>query len=95
VLRDIVANLLVRSGKSSTGFRGVRLHHGRYQATCNTATCTNNNLGTFDTPEQAAQAYLQHREKEHTDALEKEHTDALAKEQGPPAPPPVLPEVQQ
>jgi hypothetical protein len=79
MLRDIDEDLLVHSSKSSSGFKGVRLHRGRYQATCQTAPCTKNNLGTFETPEQAAQAYLQHREKEHPEA------SAL-----PPPPPPVL-----
>jgi hypothetical protein len=80
VLRDIDEDLLVHSSKSSSGFKGVRLHHGRYQATCQTAPCTKNNLGTFDTPEEAAQAYLQHWETDHADALAKE------RQQGPPAP---------
>ena len=62
----------MRSDKSSTGFKGVRLHKGRYQATCNTAPCHNHHLGTFGTPEEAAQAYLQHWETEHPEELEKE-----------------------
>jgi hypothetical protein len=58
-----------------------------FDVKCNTATCQGGNyLGRFDTPEEAAQAYLQHWEKKHPAELEKERA--------PPPPPPVLPEVQ-
>ena len=45
--------------------------------------CHNTNLGGFGTPEDAAQAYLQHWEKKHPEKLEQER-----------APPSVLPEAQ-
>ena len=58
---------LIRSDRanSTTGFKGVHPNDGRYQAVCETSHCRKNYLGRFDTPEQAAQAYLQHQEKEH------------------------------
>jgi hypothetical protein len=43
----------------------VRKNDGRYQARCDTAPCDRNYLSYFDTPEGAAQAYLQHYEKKH------------------------------
>ena len=66
------AEQLIPSDKSSTGYRGVRPSGGRYQATCKTPRCHDNHLGTFDTSEEGAQAYLQHCEKEHPEGLEKE-----------------------
>jgi hypothetical protein len=77
----------MRSDKSSTAcFKGVHQDRGRYQAKCTTAPCHKNHLGSFDAPEDAAQAYLQHYENKHPKELEKERA--------PPPPPPVLPEVQ-
>ena len=66
------AEQLIPSDKCSTGYRGVHPNRGRYQATCDTPPCHNNNLGTFVTPEEAAQAYLQHYQKEHPEELKKE-----------------------
>jgi hypothetical protein len=62
-------HLLIRSDKSSTGFKGVFQNHGRFMARCDTPPCRNNHLGTFDTSQKAAQAYLQHWETDHPDAL--------------------------
>ena len=61
-----------RSDKGSTGFKGVYPNHGRYRAACTTSPCRHNNLGTFDTSEEAAQVYLQHYQKEHPEELKKE-----------------------
>ena len=67
---------LIRSDRanSTTGFKGVQTlsHGGRYTATCKTPPCRNNYLGIFGIPEEAAQAYLQHQEKQHPEELEKE-----------------------
>jgi hypothetical protein len=63
------ARLLMRSEKGSTGFKGVRLHMGRYQAKCDTAPCHNHYFGRVDTPEEAAQAYLRHWVKDHPEKL--------------------------
>jgi hypothetical protein len=64
---------LIRSDRANntTGFKGVSPHHGRYQAMCTTSPCRNNHLGNFDTPEEAAQAYLHHYQKEHPEELKK------------------------
>jgi hypothetical protein len=70
-------HLLIRSERNSTGFKGVYLYKGRYQAKCDTASCHSHNLGRFGTPEEAAQAYLQHWEKEHPEELEKERAPPL------------------
>jgi hypothetical protein len=75
---------LIRSDKGKTGYRGVYPHKGRYEAKCNTPPCHYKYLGTFDTPEDAAQSYLQHYQKKHPEELQQER-----------APPPVLPEVQE
>jgi hypothetical protein len=73
VLLPVQEHFLMRSDKSSTGFKGVFQYRGRYQAKCTTASCHNHNYhGTFDTPEEAAQAYLQHWETNHPEELEKE-----------------------
>jgi hypothetical protein len=66
-------HLLIRSDKSSTGYRGVHPHQGRYQAKCQTPPCLQNYLGTFDTSEEAAQAYLQHYQEEHPEELKVQH----------------------
>ena len=76
------AEQLIPSGRSSTGYKGVRPSRGRFQATCTTPPCSNNYLGIFDIPEDAAQSYLQH--------WEEKHPEELAKERAPPPPPPVL-----
>ena len=58
--------LLIRSDRGSTGYKGVTLNRGRYTAKCTTPPCSRYGLGTFDTSEEAAQAYLlHHQEKEH------------------------------
>jgi hypothetical protein len=79
---------LIRSDRTKTGYKGVVANFGRYKAKCTTPPCSNNRvtsrLGTFDTPEDAAQAYLQHYQKKHPEELEKER-----------APRAVLPEVQE
>ena len=86
MLLPVQEHLLIRTDRATTGFKGVVPNKGRYQARCDTSTCHHNHLGTFDIPEEAAQAYLQHREKKHPKELEKERA--------PPPPPPVLPQVQ-
>ena len=68
---------LIRSDRSSTGYRGVHPHMDRYQAQCTTPPCHNNYLGSFETPEEAAQVYLQHWEKEHPEELKKERVPRL------------------
>jgi hypothetical protein len=88
VLRPVQEHLLIRSAKNITGYKGVRLQDGRYRAVCQTPPCHHHHLGTFGTPEEAAQAYLQHWEKE-TEEHEKE------RQRGPRAPPPVLLPVQE
>ena len=75
---------LIRSDKAKSGYKGVYADQGRYQAQCSTPPCSKNHLGIFDTPENAAQSYLQHWETKHPEELEEEQ-----------APPPVLPEVQE
>jgi hypothetical protein len=44
----------------------VVANYGRYQALCQTAPCGKNYLGTFATPEDAAQVYLQHHQHSHS-----------------------------
>ena len=65
---------LIRSDRANntTGFKGVYPLEGRYKAVCNTSPCRNNYLGRFGTPEEAAQTYLQHREKQHPEELKNE-----------------------
>ena len=49
--------------------------HSRYQSQCNRTRCRHIHLGSFDTPEDAAQAYLQHhRQEQHPEKLEKERS---------------------
>jgi hypothetical protein len=69
VLLPVQEQLLLRSDTNQTGFKGVHRNSGRYRAECDTPPCHHHNLGTFGTPEEAAQAYLQHREKEHAPAM--------------------------
>jgi hypothetical protein len=84
--------LFIGSDKANTGYKGVYSHNGRCKATCNTSPCHHNHLGRFDTPEDAAQSYLQHYETEHPEELEKERAPPPVEKER--APPPVLPEVQ-
>ena len=70
-------HLLIRSDKAKTGYKGVTPNHGRYQAECTTSPCRYNYLGHFGTLEEAAQAYLQHREKQHPEQLKKERAPPL------------------
>jgi hypothetical protein len=72
VLPEVQEHLLIRSDKAKTGYKGVTASNDRYMAKCNTSPCRLNHLGIFDTPEDAAQAYLQHLEKKHPKELEKE-----------------------
>ena len=44
---------LFLSGTGHTGFKGVYLTAGRYQAACTTAPCRRNHLGTFGIPNTA------------------------------------------
>ena len=60
---------LIRSDGNRTGFKGVHLNKGRYEATCQTAPCHKHHLGSFGTPEEAAQAYLRHWVKDHQKEL--------------------------
>ena len=72
VLREVQEHLLIRSDRASTGYKGVQKStNGRYYVACYTPPC-HHHLGTFDTPEEAAQTYLQHQQKEHPEELKKE-----------------------
>ena len=72
---------LIRSDRANntTGFKGVypELRTGRYKAICSTPPCRNTYLGSFVTPEEAAQVYLQHYQKQHPEELEKERAPPL------------------
>ena len=70
-------HLLIRSDKGKTGYKGVHPHRGRHQATCDTSPCRNNHLDTFGTPEEGAQADLQHHPKQHPEELKKERAPPL------------------
>jgi hypothetical protein len=72
VLLPVQEHLLIRSDKNITGYNGVVPNQHRYQARCFTSPCRNNYLGHFDIPEEAAQAYLQHYQKDHPEQLKKE-----------------------
>jgi hypothetical protein len=74
---QVQEHLLVRSDKGKTGFRGVFPRRGRYQAECTLSTCLRHHLGTFGTAEEAAQAFLQHWQKEHPEELENERAPPL------------------
>ena len=63
---DEKQQILIRSDKAKTGFKGVQPHNGRFQARCNTPPCHHNHLGTFGTPEEVAQLYLQHQQQAHS-----------------------------
>jgi hypothetical protein len=66
-------DLLIRSDTSKTGYRGVGetgcLAFGKYVAKCETVPCSKKHIGSFNAPEKAAQAYLQHWEKVHPGLL--------------------------
>jgi hypothetical protein len=70
-------HLSIRSDKGKTGYKGVHPHRGRHQATCDTSPCRNIYLGPFGTPEEGAQAYLQHHQKQHPEKLKKERASPL------------------
>ena len=70
-------HLLIPSDKAKSGYKGVNSNHGRYMAQCNTSPCHHYYLGNFGTPEEAAQVYLQHWEKEHPEELAKERARPL------------------
>jgi hypothetical protein len=59
VVDTIVVDDLIKS-QCKSGFKGVEPSKDKFLARCNTAACRNNYLGSFGTPEEAAQAYLQH-----------------------------------
>jgi hypothetical protein len=65
-----LGHLLRESSKS--GFRGVcpGALEGQYRAECESSPCHENTLGTFPTPEAAAEAYLQHWQAAHPERLE-------------------------
>ena len=66
VLPEVVQeHLLIRSDQASTGYKGVAANKGRYRAQCDAPPCHNNHVGSFGTPEEAAQAYLQHQQHSH------------------------------
>jgi hypothetical protein len=77
LLRDIDADLLLRSDKSSSGFKGVQRNKGRYQATCDTTPCRHHHVRTCDPADAAAQATLQHGETDPPEELEKEQAPPL------------------
>ena len=66
-------HLLIGSDTSSTGFKGVRRDKSRYNARCQTSPCRHNNLGVFDTPEEGAQAYLDHFRDTHPEEMAQAH----------------------
>ena len=68
MLLPIQKHLLIRSDRARTSFKGVHQHKDRYKAECNRSPCRLNYLGTFDAPEEAAQAYLQHLQQCHSQA---------------------------
>jgi hypothetical protein len=49
---------LQRSSRNKSGFKGVEAKGNKYQAHCTTPPCRWTNLGSFGTPEEAAQAYV-------------------------------------
>ena len=65
VLLPVQEHLLIKSDTNKTGFKGVKSNHGRFQAQCSTSPCLDTHLGMFGTPQEAAQAYLQHRLQAH------------------------------
>jgi hypothetical protein len=69
VMLPVQEHLLIRSDKNKSGYKGVFADKGRYKAICNTPPCLHNHLGMFGTPEEAAQVYLQHWEKKHSEEL--------------------------
>ena len=77
VLPEVQHHLLIRSDKAKSGYKGVTALNGRYHAQCNIAPCRHNYLGRFATPEDAAQAHLQHWQAKHPKELEKERAPPL------------------
>ena len=72
MLPEVQEHLLIRSDRAKiTGYKGVTPTRDRYQAQCTTPPCRHNYLGIFDTPEEAARAYLHHYQKEHPEELKK------------------------
>ena len=72
---------LIRSDKAKSGYKGVTVNDGRYQAECDTPPCSSNHLGTFDTPEDAARSYLQHHQQQHEHEAELKDVKPLAEEE--------------
>jgi hypothetical protein len=66
VLPEVQHHLLIRSDKAKSGYKGVHPHRGRFEVKCATPPCHHNHLGSFDIPEEAAQAYLQHQQQNHS-----------------------------
>jgi hypothetical protein len=54
---------LQRSSRNKSGFKGVGARGNKYHAQCSTPPCRCHNLGSFDTPEEAAQAHYRHFEE--------------------------------
>jgi hypothetical protein len=81
VLPEVQHHLLIRSDRGKTGYKGVVAQYGRYRANCATLPCRSNHLDTFDTPEDAAQAYLQHHQEEHEHVAELKDVKPLAEEE--------------
>jgi hypothetical protein len=85
MLRPVQNSDLIRSRRTISGFQGVTPHSFGFKASCSRMTCCDGTvpkyLGTFIAPEEAAQAYLQHYEKEHLEELEKERAPPLKVQQ--------------
>jgi hypothetical protein len=62
----------MRSEKNRTGYKGVAANYGRFKSQCKTLPCLNNHLGSFNTMEAAAYAYLQHWEEKHPEELKEQ-----------------------
>jgi hypothetical protein len=69
VLPEVQHHLLIRLDKHKSGYKGVTANQGRDQTRCDTPPCHLNYLGNFDSPEDAAQAYLQHHQHSHSHQL--------------------------
>jgi hypothetical protein len=68
---------LMRSEKAKTGYKGVSVNRGRCYSQCTTPPCRNNHLGIFSSPEDAAQAYLQHHQEVHPEELKRKYAPLL------------------